>query len=149
MNPVAIFLPWKHIRNELIAMVDLFSEEDLGFQPFPASWTVGKMFLHIAETEDYWIHAVVRKELPLDIRYNLTDYPSTRAIKSKLAVSHERTFQFLERLKEPDLDWRFSPPDGSSYGLYDILWHVLEHEIHHRGELSLTLGMLGRQGLDV
>jgi uncharacterized damage-inducible protein DinB len=107
------------------------------------------MFLHVAETEDYWIHAVVRKELPLDIRYNLSDYPSTRAIKSKLAVSHERTFHFLESLMEPDLDWRFSPPDGNSYVLYDIFWHVLEHEIHHRGELSLALGMLGRQGLDV
>jgi uncharacterized damage-inducible protein DinB len=30
-----------------------------------------------------------------------------------------------------------------------IIWHVLEHEIHHRGELSLILGLLGREGLDV
>jgi uncharacterized damage-inducible protein DinB len=24
-----------------------------------------------------------------------------------------------------------------------IVWHVLEHEIHHGGELSLALGMSG------
>jgi uncharacterized damage-inducible protein DinB len=29
-----------------------------------------------------------------------------------------------------------------------MLWHVVEHEIHHRGELSLILGLLGREGLD-
>jgi len=29
-----------------------------------------------------------------------------------------------------------------------MLWHTIEHEIHHRGELSLTLGLLGRAGLD-
>ena len=26
--------------------------------------------------------------------------------------------------------------------------HVLEHELHHRGELSLCLGLLGKPGLD-
>ena len=30
----------------------------------------------------------------------------------------------------------------------DMLWHVLEHEIHHRAELSLTLGLLGHEGLN-
>jgi uncharacterized damage-inducible protein DinB len=30
-----------------------------------------------------------------------------------------------------------------------VIWHVLEHEIHHRGELSLIHGLLGREGLDV
>jgi uncharacterized damage-inducible protein DinB len=30
----------------------------------------------------------------------------------------------------------------------DTLWHLLEHELHHRGELSLMLGLLGRAGLD-
>jgi uncharacterized damage-inducible protein DinB len=29
-----------------------------------------------------------------------------------------------------------------------MVWHVMEHEIHHRGELSLLLGMLGHEGLD-
>jgi len=29
-----------------------------------------------------------------------------------------------------------------------MLMHTLEHEIHHRGELSLILGLLGRKGLD-
>jgi uncharacterized damage-inducible protein DinB len=29
-----------------------------------------------------------------------------------------------------------------------LLGHVLEHEVHHRAELSLILGMRGKQGLD-
>jgi hypothetical protein len=28
-----------------------------------------------------------------------------------------------------------------------VLWHVLEHDLHHGGELSLTLGRHGRPGL--
>ena len=28
-----------------------------------------------------------------------------------------------------------------------IIWHVLEHEIHHGGELSLALGGYGLEGI--
>lgn len=149
MKPAMIFFPWKKIRKDLIGMIDLFREEELGFQPFEGSSTIGDTFLHIAEVEDLWIHSAVRKELPADIHYDLTKYPSARAIRSKLAVSHERTTLFLEGLKEPDLDWRFKTPEGGSMALYEILWHVLEHELHHRGEISLALGLLERNGLDV
>jgi uncharacterized damage-inducible protein DinB len=149
MKPALIFNPWKKIRKELIDMVDLFSEDELDFQPFPDSWSVGKTFLHIAETEDYWIHYLVRKELPGDLHYELKEFPSLRAVKSKLAVSHERTQKFMDSLNEPDLDWKFKLPNGTPVALYSIFWHVLEHEIHHRGEISLALGMLGKKGLDV
>lgn len=149
MKPSLMFLPWKKIRKDLITMVDLFSEDDLDFQPFPGSWTVGKTFLHISETEDYWIHSLVRRELPADLHYELSQFPSLRAVKSKLSVSFDRTQMFLDTLQEPDLDWLFKMPGGKQARLYDILWHVLEHEIHHRGEISLALGLLGRKGLDV
>jgi uncharacterized damage-inducible protein DinB len=32
--------------------------------------------------------------------------------------------------------------------MLEMLGHILEHEIHHRGELSLILGLLGREGLN-
>jgi uncharacterized damage-inducible protein DinB len=30
-----------------------------------------------------------------------------------------------------------------------VTWHVIEHEIHHRGEIYLMLGMLGIEAPDV
>jgi len=30
-----------------------------------------------------------------------------------------------------------------------VVWHMLEHEIHHGGELSFTLGCNGLPGVDV
>ena len=30
-----------------------------------------------------------------------------------------------------------------------VVWHMLQHEIHHGGELSLTLGSFGLPGVDV
>jgi uncharacterized damage-inducible protein DinB len=30
-----------------------------------------------------------------------------------------------------------------------VVWHVLEHDLHHGGEISLTLGMHGLQAPDI
>jgi uncharacterized damage-inducible protein DinB len=30
-----------------------------------------------------------------------------------------------------------------------VAWHLLEHDIHHGGEISIILGMHGLSGLDV
>ncbi len=142
MKPSMIFYPWKNFRKDLLNMLDQVDEGDLDFTPFPGSWSVGKIFLHIAESEDYWIHYLARKELPENPHYELKDFPSISAIRMKLRVTEERTQSFLEPLKEEDLEWRFKTPRGETLTLFQILWHVMEHELLHRGEISLILGML-------
>jgi len=37
--------------------------------------------------------------------------------------------QFIETIKEPDLEWRFTTPGGAILTLYEILLHVNEDEI--------------------
>ncbi len=149
MEPSEIFSHWGQVRDDLITTIDVFHEEELTFAPFEGSWPVGQIMLHIADCEDNWLYGVVGHELEPWIFYELDDYPTKEAIKGVLARAHERTIRLLERLVEADLDEKYKTPDGRVYRLRWIIWHVLEHEIHHRGELSLALGILGREGLDV
>jgi len=30
-----------------------------------------------------------------------------------------------------------------------VIWHLMEHDVHHTGEMSLILGMHGGQSLDL
>ncbi|GCE15513.1 hypothetical protein KTT_53720 [Tengunoibacter tsumagoiensis] len=30
-----------------------------------------------------------------------------------------------------------------------VIWHLIEHDLHHGGELSFTLGMHGLTGIDI
>jgi uncharacterized damage-inducible protein DinB len=149
MEPSQVFSHWGQVRSDLLVTIDMFSEEELTFAPFKGSWAVGQIMLHIADCEDNWLHGVVRHEFQPWLFYNLDDYPTKAAIKEVLERAHLRTIALLESLDEDDLDEKYKTPDGQSYRLRWIIWHVLEHEIHHRGELSLALGLLGREGLDV
>jgi uncharacterized damage-inducible protein DinB len=127
-------------------MIDRFSQEELAFTPFKGSWSVGQIMLHIADCEDNWLHGVVKQELKPWIFYDFADYPSKQAILAVLEKAHNRTIAFLDSLDEDDLDQVYKTPEGDSFTLRWITWHVLEHEIHHRGELSLALGLLGHAG---
>lgn len=140
---------WAQVRADLLATIDTFNENELTFAPFKGSWPVGQIMLHIADCEDNWLYGVVQHQLEPWIFYDLADYPTKQKIIEILGRAHQRTIAFIERLTESDLDQQYQLSDGSTFNLDWIIWHVLEHEIHHRGELSLALGLLGRQGLDV
>ncbi len=144
-----MFGHWAQVRADLLATMDKFSEEELSFVPYPGAWPVGKVLVHIADCEDYWLHYVVRRTLEMEPVYEFADYPSQAAIKTLLANARTRTIGLLAQLGESDLNTPVQTPRGEQFTAGWVIWHVLEHEIHHRGELSQTLGLLGREGLDV
>ena len=141
---------WRAVRAGLIEALDRFQDDDIRFIPFVDSWPTGEIMLHIAGAEEGWFRHVVTQELaewPADI--TLERYPTVQAIKEVLSEVHHHTEDFLSSLDDAALARPVTTPWGKELSLGWIIWHVLEHEIHHRGELSLILGMLGRTGLDV
>jgi len=150
MKVAEFFEHWEQVRADLHATLRKFKPEELTFRPFPGSWPVGTIMLHIAETEDYWLHELVTGELEDgSANYPLARYPTLEDIEGVLRRARQRTVALLARLTEEDLQRVYTTASGKNFSLYWILWHVLEHETHHRGELSLTHGLLGREGLDV
>lgn len=150
MKPGELFNHWEQIREGLISTINAFTEEDLDYALYPESWSVGKIILHIAGAEDGWLRYVVSRELKeWPEIYTLENYPDKESILQVLSDIHARTIEYLETLDEDDLPSIVKTPWESELPLLWIIWHVVEHEIHHRGELSLILGALGREGLDV
>ncbi|HSB66819.1 MAG TPA: DinB family protein [Anaerolineales bacterium] len=149
MKPSQMFSHWEQVRTDLLATMNKFSDDELSYTPFVGSWSVGQILLHIAECEDFWLHSLVRHELEPPIDYKQAEYPTRFAIKEVLDNAHRRTVAFLDNLDMNELDNEYPTRYGESFTLRWIIWHVLEHEIHHRGELSLALGLLGREGLEV
>lgn len=149
MNLDEYFSHWRQVRDDLLRLVDLFSEQELAFTPFDGSMSAGEIMLHIAEAEDGWLRYQVTRELAAWPKYTLAGYPGRAEIKDLLSEVYARTRAFLQDAPQSDLERAVQLPSGGELTLGWIFWHVLEHEIHHRGELSLILGLLGREGLDV
>jgi uncharacterized damage-inducible protein DinB len=150
MKPREQFAHWETVRRGLIDVIDRFREAELDYSPFAGSRRAGDIMLHIADAEDGWFRYVVTRDLDeWPSQYTLENYPDRDAIKEVLGEVHGRTDQYLDSLSTSDLDNDVETPWGDLVPLRSIIWHVLEHEIHHRGELSILIGLLGREGLEV
>ena len=144
-----LFAHWNQVHADTLAVLDKFTEDELSYVAYPGGMTVGRITLHIADAKDGWFHCIFTGErLDWPENYTLENYPSKAAIAALLTEVHSKIFDRLEELTEADLDTQVDSPWGT-FSLYFILWHILEHEIHHRGELSLILGLLGREGLEM
>lgn len=145
-----LFKHWKQLHRDLLWTISQFDQADLVYRPFQHSWMAGDIMVHIADAEDGWFRYVIKRELDDWPSYSLDEYPDIESIKRLISEVHARTEAFLEELDSADLDRMVQLPwKEAETTLGWIIWHVIEHEVHHRGELSLILGSLGREGLDV
>ena len=148
MLPKDLFSHWEGVRRDLVSTIEAFDESELEYVPFEGCRKVGDIMLHIADAEDGWLRFCVTKELEAwpDF-YNLVNYPDRQSIIHVLDEVHSRTSEYLSSLGESGLEDSITAPWGDDFALLWIFWHIIEHEIHHRGELSLIIGLLGREGV--
>lgn len=140
---------WKQIRTQLLATIDKFNEDELSYKPFPQSWPVKQIMLHIGHEEQIeFYYGIIQETADFPLEPDANEYPTIASIKSFLTDVHTRTEQYLNTLVEGDLARLIETPWGASLPLEAMIGHVIEHEIHHRAELSLILGILGHKGLD-
>jgi uncharacterized damage-inducible protein DinB len=144
-----LFSHWDQIHKDTLAVIDRFNQAELTHTAYEGGWTVGQIALHIANAEEGWFrHIAARKLETWPSNHTLENYPTKEVIQALLAETHAKTMAYLETLTSDDLAAVIESEWGN-FSIHFIVWHVIEHEIHHRGELSLILGLLGRDGLDV
>lgn len=141
MRPSQAFARWHPIQSDLLEVIEVFRPEELTYVSLPGSWPVGQSMPHVAEVEDFWLHALVRGELEPQIAYPLDGYPESANAQVALNCFRAHTPRLLDELEAADPSREGDCPDG-------ILWRVLEPEIHDRGEGSLIFGRPGQPGLD-
>lgn len=75
----------------------------------------------------------------------LGEHPSVEAIREFESAVRDRVSRFLNALELADLDATFPIPKGGPFTreyrltVRDMLWHLVEEELQHRGELNALL----------
>ena len=138
------FLPYyKNIRERTMRVARAIPPEMMEWTYAPGKFTLGDLLRHIATIERYlWTELVQGNPS----RYqgcgrDLADgYDNVIAYMEGL---HAESVEILSRLTPDDLKKKCSTPDGSPISTWKVLRLLVGHEIHHRGEIYVYLGMLG------
>jgi uncharacterized damage-inducible protein DinB len=148
---------WKRYQEQIKQAIAPLTAEQLALRAAPNLRTIGENVCHIIGTRVGWFHIFLGEGgdeiAPFDT-WDAEDAPTRTA--AELTHGLDVTWQFmadrLVRWSPADMQQTISrerPSGRREFSRSWVAWHVLEHDLHHGGEVSLTLGMHGLQAPDI
>jgi uncharacterized damage-inducible protein DinB len=144
---------WEGYQRLLVGAIAPLAHPQLQGTIAPALRSIGMLATHMVRTRAAWLHLVLGEggsevAAIADWDDNADEAPPVAELVRGLEVTFAAWKACLQRWTPGDLDTVFHDgPDEMSRGW--IIWHVIEHDLHHGGELSYSLGALGLAGLSL
>lgn len=110
--------------------------------PTEGKWTFGDLVRHLASIER-WMFTENALRRPSRYPGHGPELADGRdAVIAYLDRMHTDSVEQLRTLRADDLRARCTTPAGTEITVWKWLRAMVEHEVHHRGQIHLMLGML-------
>ena len=147
---------WDTYQGQLIKAIEPLSSDQLSLRAAPHLRSIGENAAHIVGARAGWLHYVL-KEGSENLVSRKWDDPNQPASSAELISGLETTWKVIQdglhRWTPADLDEIFHDTDenGEEQTLTRqwVIWHLIEHDLHHGGEISFMLGMHGLGGINI
>lgn len=131
------------MRNRTRRLLPLIPADKLEWSPGESRWTFGDQVRHLAGIER-WMYGETLHGRPT--RYpgharNLAD--GIEAVLAYHDRCHAETMELLRALTSDQWTGRSLTAAGTSITTWKWARAMIEHEAHHRGQMYMTLGLLG------
>ncbi len=134
---------FEKIRARTRHVIECIPPDKVEWTHQPNKFTLGDLIRHLGATERYMFAE--------NVIGGVCRYPGCGR---ELADGHEQTLAYLDAchnesidvfsgLSDEDLREKCDTPGGASITVWKWLRAMIEHEIHHRGQIYMMLGILG------
>jgi uncharacterized damage-inducible protein DinB len=153
----SIYQGWHVYQAALIKALRPLEPDQLALRVAPSLRSVGEIAQHIIGARARWFYMLMGEggeEFATLGKWDRRDAPGRSA--AEIISGLEATWQGMQ-----DAIGRWSPEEWQqTYPGEDesepeaitrqwVIWHLIEHDLHHGGEISLTLGMHGVPAVDL
>ena len=132
-----------NVRERTLRVARCIPPDKTDWTYAPGKFTLGDLLRHLAVAERYmWAETVQGKPS----RYTTHGKELAGGLDEILALMerlHAESLEIFSRLSDQDLRRKCKTPAGGEMQIWKWLRAMTEHEIHHRGQIYLYLGMLG------
>jgi uncharacterized damage-inducible protein DinB len=148
---------WQTYQREVSKALAPLSPEQLALRAAPHLRSIGELARHMIAARAGWYHDVLHEG---DDAFNALSYwnspgspiRSASGIVNGLALTWQVMQEALARYTPTDLQVVFEYERNGQTHMYTrgwVIWHVIEHDLHHGGEIGYSLGMHGLQAPDI
>lgn len=144
---------WQKYQDSIKAAIAPLTDEQLALRAAPNLRSIGDLAMHVIGARVSWFVEFLG-ESDAVLNQLTPDKPTMSAAElvKDMDVTWKMMADCLARWSSADMqitfphEWR-----GDNYELSRswVVWHILEHDLHHGGEISLTLGIHGLQAPDI
>jgi uncharacterized damage-inducible protein DinB len=145
-----IFESWQYYQEELERVIAPLTEEQMRLRPVPGQRSLGEIAEHIVMARALWLPRALGDELEGNAELNEIagwdepdDPPRSAAeVVHGLELTWGLITAWMARRQAGD-------PSDEAESQVRIIWGLLEHDLHHGGELSFALGAYGLSAPDM
>jgi len=105
------------------------------------------IFIHTLGAIDYWLDFLLKEQLHSHREFN--EYNSIEDIRRYMQQVEARLHRYLDSLSSKELMKKYTRTNDAGENIEitaeDVLVHVFEEEVHHRGEI---IGLLWQMGVE-
>lgn len=133
---------FNNVRERTLRAARCIPPDKIDWTYAPGKFTLGDLLRHIAVTERYmWAETIQGR--PSRYTTHSKDLADTlENILTLMQKLHAESLEIFSRLTSEDLQRKCQTPDAAPITTWKWLRLMLEHEIHHRGQIYLYLSIL-------
>ncbi len=141
---------WENYQNLLIGVLAPLTPQQLELRAAPHLRSIGMIATHMIGARSRWFHQFLGEHDPVTEEMDSWDrsWAPVRTA-SELVTGLQATWALmksrLDRWTAEDMAQIFEedeePGEHFSAPRRWVIWHLIEHDLHHGGEISLTLGI--------
>jgi uncharacterized damage-inducible protein DinB len=133
---------YERIRERTNKLIKLIRPEDMDFAYMPGKFTIADLIRHIAAIERYMFAEIIagRKSAYQGCGKELAD--GYENVLKYFDDRHREALEIFSALSDDDLKRKCTTPGNAEITVWKWLRAMVEHEIHHRGELYIYLNLL-------
>jgi uncharacterized damage-inducible protein DinB len=143
MNREDFLTNFEQVRGRTMGVVRAIPPGKLEWTCRPGDFTLGDLVRHIASTERYIFAECAngRPSLYKGCGRDLAD--GLENVIAFMERMHAESMDIFRGMTEEDFLKKGTTVDGKPVTAWRLLRAMLEHEIHHRGQMYVYLGILG------
>jgi uncharacterized damage-inducible protein DinB len=148
---------WEDYQGTLIKAVGALDSDQLNLRVSPDLRSVGQILAHIVGARARWFYLMMGEggEEFEKLGHWGRGEPVDKSVGEYvdgLLVTWKKMQEIMGRWTEEDWEMTWPGKDEFDPELVTrqwVIWHLMEHDVHHGGEISLSLGAHGLRGLEL